>query len=103
VTAPLSRSRRFGLLLATLGVVSLGAVTLTIPFLGNKPYGTPTNVQQIKAYVLILLPAGALLYGLLALITRVQVPKLLLADALTGTIGLAIDYSIIRPSFQQAR
>jgi hypothetical protein len=31
------------------------------------------------------------------------VPKLLLAGALTGTIGLAIDYSIIRPSFQQAR
>lgn len=32
MTAPLSRSRRFGLPLATLGVVSLGAVTLTIPF-----------------------------------------------------------------------
>ncbi|HVF00770.1 MAG TPA: hypothetical protein VNA27_05445 [Rubrobacteraceae bacterium] len=103
MTASLSRSRRFDLLLATLGVVSLGAVTRTIPFLGNEPYGTPTNVQQIKAYVRILLPAGALLYGLLALTARVQVPKLLLADALIGTIGLAIDYSIIRPSFQQAR
>ena len=75
MTAPLSRSRRFGLLLATLGVVSLGAVTLTIPFQGNEPYGTPTNVQQIKAYVLILLPAGALLYRLLALTARVQVAK----------------------------
>lgn len=102
MTASLSRSRRFCLLLATLGVVGLGAVMRTIPFLGNEPYGTPTNVQQIKAYVLILLPAGALLYGLLALTARVQVPKLLLADALTGTIGLAIDYSTSRPSFQQA-
>ncbi len=103
MTASLSRSRRFALLLATLGVVGLGVVTLTIPFLGNESYGTPTNVQQIKAYVLTLLPVGVLLYGLLALTAHVQVPKLLLAGAFTGTIGLAIDYSIIRPSFQQAQ
>ncbi len=98
MTASLSRSRRFYLLLATLGVIGLGAVTLTIPFLGKEPYGTPTNVQQIRAYVLILLPVGALLYGLLALTAHVQVPKLLLAGALTGTVGLAIDYSITCPA-----
>lgn len=102
MTASSSRSRRFALLLATLGVVGLGAVTLTIPFLGNAIYTTPTNVQQIKAYVLILLPAGALLYGLLALTARVELPKLLLAGFLTGTIGLAIGYSGIRPSLLEA-
>lgn len=97
MTASSSRSRRLALLLATLGVVGLGAVTLTILFLGNEIYATLTNVQQIKAYVLLLLPVGALLYGLLALTPRVELPKLLLAGALTGTIGLAIDYSSIPP------
>lgn len=103
MTASSSRSRRFALLLATLGVVGLGAVTLTIPFLGNAIYTTPINVQQIKAYVLILLLAGALLYGLLALTARVELPKLLLAGFLTGTIGLAIGYSSTRPSLLEAR
>ena len=102
-TSLVSPSSRFALLLATLGMVGLGAVIVTIPFLGDEPYGPPTDAQQIKANFLILLPAGALLYGLLALAAHVEVPKLLLAGAATGTLGLAIDYSSIQPTFLEGR
>ncbi len=84
------------MLIAVLGVLGLGAVIMALPFLGNIPYGLPAFARQIEAYVLVILPVGALLYGLLALAANMEVPKLLLVGAVAGTVGLAIGYSGLR-------
>ncbi len=81
------------MLIAALGAVGLGAVMMALPFLGNEPYELPTFARQTEAYVLVLLPVGVFLYGLLALAGNLEVPKLLLVGAFAGTVGLAIDYS----------
>jgi hypothetical protein len=63
-----------------LNIVRIAAVVVLLPFLGV----TDTLAEFILAYVLILLPAGALLYGLLALAADLVVPKLLFLGPLPG-------------------
>ncbi len=63
-----------------LSVVGLAAVVVLLPFLEV----TDTLVQSILAYVLVLLPVGALLYGLLALAADLMVLSLLFLGSTPG-------------------
>lgn len=77
----LRRAKRSGLLFVLpLSVVGLAAVVVLLPFLEV----TDTLVQSILAYVLVLLPVGALLYGLLALAADLMVLSLLFLGSTPG-------------------
>ena len=76
----LRRAKRSGLFVLPLSVVGLAAVVVLLPFLEV----TDTLVQSILAYVLVLLPVGALLYGLLALAADLMVLSLLFLGSTSG-------------------
>jgi hypothetical protein len=76
----LRRAKRSGPFVLPLSVVGLAAVVVLHPFLEV----TDTLVQSILAYVLVLLPVGALLYGLLALAADLMVLSLLFLGSTPG-------------------
>jgi hypothetical protein len=53
--------------------------------------------EHVLAYALILLPTGALLYGLLVLAADLTPPELLLSGAIAGALGVAAAYLGGRP------
>ncbi|MDQ3286636.1 MAG: hypothetical protein M3P92_13225 [Actinomycetota bacterium] len=75
----LRRAKRSGPFVLPLSVVGLAAVVVLLPFLEV----TDTLVQSILAYVLVL-PVGALLYGLLALAADLMVLSLLFLGSTPG-------------------
>ena len=81
-------AKRPGLLPLALGVLGLAAVVVLLPFSGDSD----TLVGFVAAYVLVLLPTGSLLYGLLVLAADSPVPKLLLLGVVAGTVGVAATY-----------
>lgn len=76
----LRRAKRSGLFVLPLSVVGLAAVVILLHF----SEVTDTLVQSILAYVLVLLPVGALLYGLLALAADLMVLSLLFLGSTPG-------------------
>ena len=76
----LRRAKRSGPFVLLLSVVGLAAVVVLLPF----SEVTDTLVQSILAYVLVLLPVGALLYGLLALAADLMVLSLLFLGSTPG-------------------
>ena len=76
----LRRAKRSGPFVLPLSVIGLAAVVVLFPFLEV----TDTLVQFILAYVLVLLPVGALLYGLLALAADLMVLSLLFLGSTPG-------------------
>jgi hypothetical protein len=76
----LRRAKRSGPFVLPLSVVGLAAVVVLLPFLDV----TDTLVQFILAYVFVLLPVGALLYGLLALAADLTVLSLLFLGSTPG-------------------
>lgn len=82
-----------GLLPLALGVLGLAAVVVLLPFLGDSD----TLAGFVAAYVLVLLPTGSLLYGLLVLAADSPVPKLLFLGVVAGTVGVATTYLGGRP------
>ena len=81
-------AKRSGLLTLALGVLGLAAVVVLLPFLGDSD----TLAGFIAAYVLVLVPTGSLLYGLLVLAADSPVPKLLFLGVVAGTVGVAATY-----------
>lgn len=90
-----------GAVSVTLGAVSLGLLTLLLPYLGE---GTFSFTGQLAAYAAFILAAGAILFGFPSLVETVDTPRLLAfcaalaapgavaaffsrADVLTGTPG----------------
>ena len=86
-------AKRPGLLPLALGVLGLAAVVVLLPFSGDSD----TLAGFVAAYVLVLLPTGSLLYGLLVLAADSPVPKLLLLGVVAGTVGVATTYLGGRP------
>ena len=76
----LRRAKRSGPFVLLHSVVGLAAVVVLLTFLEV----TDTLVQSILAYVLVLLPVGALLYGLLALAADLMVLSLLFLGSTPG-------------------
>ena len=85
-----------GLLLTVFGLASLAAVVMLLPFLGDE---NVSFTEQALSYVLAMLPSGALVYGLLALLdTHLRrTPRLLLAGAAAGIGGALAAYLGGRP------
>jgi hypothetical protein len=78
-----------------LGTVGLTAVIATLPILGD---GEEVSLaEHVLAFVLVVLPVGVLLYGLIALVAGRPVPKLLLWGVAAGTFGVAAAYLGGRP------
>jgi hypothetical protein len=87
--------RRPGVLPTALGTVGLTAVIATLPILGD---GEEVSLaEHVLAFVLVVLPVGVLLYGLIALVAGRPVPKLLLWGVAAGTFGVAAAYLGGRP------
>jgi hypothetical protein len=59
-----------------------------LPFSG----GSDTLAGFVAAYILVLLPAGALRYGYLVLAVDSPVPKLFLLGITAGCVGVAATY-----------
>lgn len=78
--------RSGGWLPAAAGAAALAAVTALLPILGDENV-SPT--EQVLSYALAVVPACALLYGVLALVPRLPTPRLLLRAAATGAAGIA--------------
>lgn len=86
-------TKRPGLRSAALGAASLATVIALLPILGE----TDTLAAFASAYVLVLLPTGAFLHGLLVLAANLTIQRLLLAGALAGAAGTAATYLGGRP------
>ncbi len=83
-----------GLLPAALGAAGLAAVTALLPLLGD---GNVPLAEQVLGYALVVVPIGALLFGLLALAANLPTPRVLLLGAATGAMGAAAAYLGGRP------
>lgn len=83
---------RPGLVPTAIGVAGLAILVSLLPVLGDPEV---TLVEFVSAYVL--LPMGALLYGLLLLAADLTVPKLLLLGAVAGVVGATGAYLGGRP------
>ena len=75
-------------------MAGLAILVALLPVLGDREV---TLVELVSAYILVLVPVGTLLYGLLLLAADLMVPKLLALGAAAGIVGAAAAYLGGRP------
>jgi hypothetical protein len=90
----MSRLASPALLLAAIGAAGLGVVTAVLPILGDRYVTLP---EHVLAFVLVFLPVGLLIYGLILFSASFAVWKLLLWGIVAGALGAAAAYFGGRP------
>jgi hypothetical protein len=81
-------------LLAAIGAAGLGVVTAVLPVIGDQHVSLP---EHVLSFILVFLPVGLLIHGLLLFGGSFAVWNLLLCGMIAGALGVATAYFGGRP------